>query len=135
MSESNGTIANRETFFSGRATSRRYAVVGVPILGKVRIQSLTELERSTYEASRLDDSGQWSRQSGASAKVKLIIACCVDDDGNCLFIESDAVKLEQIDSIVTDTLFSRCLTHCGFSDNDIEELAKNCEETPAECLP
>jgi len=134
MSESNG-VANREAFFSGAASKRRYAVVQVPILGGVRIQSLTELERSTYEASRLDDAGQWSRESGAAAKVKLIVLCCVDGDGNCLFIDSDIPKLQQIDSIVTDTLFSKCLTHCGFSEEDIEELAKNYEATPVECSP
>ena len=135
MSESNGSVANRESIFSGAAVNRRYAVVSVPILGRVRIQSLTELERSTYEASRLDDSGQWDRKSGSAAKVKLIILCCVDDEGNCLFIDSDAAKLQQLDSLVTDRIFDRCLAHCGFGDEDIEGIAKNCEETHAECLP
>jgi hypothetical protein len=135
VSETNGQIANRESFFSGAACQRRYTTVNVPILGAVRIQSLTELERSTYEASRLDDSGQWDRESGAAAKVKLIVLCCVDSEGNRLFIESDEPKLQQIDSLVSDRLFDRCMSHCGFTDEDIEAIAKNFEETPAECSP
>ena len=61
------------------------------------------------------------------ARRRLIVLCLVDSEGKRLFSDGEASKLEDIDGEVTSLLFDAAKDHCGFSNDDIEELTKNSE--------
>ena len=110
------------------AIHRRYIDVAIPQfehIGTFRIRSLTERERSKYEADCLTAKGVFSKAKLEKQKQRLLILCLVDEEGNQLFSEADMAQMEQLDSLVTGYLFNQCAKHCGFSEEDIESLEKN----------
>lgn len=119
------SLATREQLLG--ATKRRYRLVNVPDLGEFRIQSLTERERSNYEASLLDRKGGVVKDRMLSSRRRLIALTLVDDVGNRLLGEADVDKLEDLDSGVTVLLWEAARDHCGFTDQDIEEAVGNSE--------
>lgn len=116
--------ATRDALLATR--KRRYATVPLPVCGLiVRIQSLTELERSEYEAAYLDNEGRRIRGRIIDAKARLIMACAVDDDGHALFLPGDERDILAMDSADTGALWDACWNHVGFAKADAEALAKN----------
>ncbi len=126
MSEGNGFIT-RDALLG--VAKRRYATVEVDGLGKVRIRSLTELERSRIEASLRDKKGNLSGNRMIDLKCRMIVETLVDGDGNLLFTNADIERIRQQDSKVTNTLTDAIQAHVGFTDEDMEDLEKNCEPT------
>lgn len=109
------------------ANKRRYVDVPIPGIGTVRIRSLTERERSEYEAGFLDGDGKATNL--VDSKVRLIVLCICNADGERLFSREDKPGISSMDAIVTNRLADVCREHCGFTDEDIEVLAKNLEPT------
>ena len=118
-------IVNREDFRS--RTERRYTSEPIPEFGDVRIRSLTERERSGLEASQLTEEGAWSREDSVHMRVRWIVLCVVDQDGERIFADGDTRWLEQVDSAITNALFDSIRRHVGVSDQDVESLVKNSE--------
>lgn len=107
------------------ANKRRYREVDVPLIGKVRIRSLTERERSEYEAGFLDKSGNVSNI--VDGKVRLIVLCACNAEGHRIFSDADANSLADVDAVVTNALADECRSLSGFSEDDIRNLEKNLE--------
>ncbi len=126
MSEGNG-FATRDAFLG--PAKRRFTDVEIETLGKVRIRSLTELERSKFEASMRAKNGEVSNVKLVDMKARLIVLCVVDGEGNPLLTHRDIDQLLQQDSKVTNELVDAIQAHCGFTKTDIEELEKNCGAT------
>ena len=122
MTETNG-YATRELLL--RAPVRRFKELVVPDLGTVRIRSLTELERSQFEASIRDKNGQVSNSKLVDLKCRLIVLAVVDGEGNQILQNSDIAQLRQQDSKITNSLVDVIQDHIGITDNDLEELEKN----------
>lgn len=104
---------------------RRFATVEIDGLGKVRIRSLTELERSRLEASMRDKKGNLSTTRMVDLKCRIIVMAVVDEEGNQLFTNSDIERIGQQDSKTTNDLVEAIQAHCGWSDEDLEDLEKN----------
>jgi len=130
MSETNG-YADKSQILA--ANKRRYADVSIPGVGTVRVRSLTERERSEYEAGFLDSDGKATNL--VDGKVRLIVLCVCNAEGQRLFSDADKEVLGGVDAVVTNALADICREHCGFTDADIEVLAKNSEATPADASP
>jgi hypothetical protein len=122
MSEGNG-YATREAFL--RPLARRFRDFELPSLGKIRIRSLTELERSKFEASCRDKKGNLSNNRLLDVKCRMIVLCVVDGEGNPILTNNDIDQLRQQDSRVTNKLFDEIQDHCGISDEDLGDLEKN----------
>lgn len=122
VSEGNGYVT-RDAFL--RPLVRRFKDFEVPELGKVRIRSLTELERSKFEASCRDKKGNLAPNKLLDLKCRMIVLCVVDGDGNQILANNDIEQLRQQDSRVTNKLVDEIQAHCGFSDEDLEDLEKN----------
>jgi hypothetical protein len=117
MSETNGyatldglfqSAARRETDFEGR-------------LGKFRIQSLTDLEKSRLDALAINSKGKFNRHAAITANARLIVACCVLPK----FTESHIAKIQELDAAGVEELAAACRDHCGFN----EEPEKNYDTT------
>jgi len=120
-------IVSREDF--RKYAERRYITESIPEFGDIRIRSLTERERSGLEASQLTEEGSWSREDSVHMRVRWIVLCVVDQEGERIFTDRDTPWLEQIDSAITNVLFDACRRHVGISDQDVESLLKNSETT------
>ena len=114
---------------------RRYQEFTLTIGGDqktCRIQSLNEKERSDYEAAT--ESAKTKAAKAArwkDSKRRLIVLCVVDADGNLILNMADITQLENVDSHITSTIFSKCIEHVGFTDEDVEVLAGNSEDINA----
>lgn len=125
MSEGNGNgFVTREQLIA--KAKRRYQDFVVPDFGTVRIRSLTERERSNYEAEMLDSKGNTRKSRLLQARRRLIALTVVDPSGELLLNETGDVKaLEEQDGSITDAIFEQAMIHCGIKENDIEVLVKN----------
>ena len=96
-----------------KSATRRYKDVEVPGFGVFRIQSLSELERST-----LDDVEDKNDRAAA------IVLCLVDADGLRLFADHEIELVAGLDASVVRTLYEEILSHVLVPS---EELEKNSE--------
>lgn len=118
-----------------KKAERRYLEFPVSICGDdktCRIQSLTEKERSDYEAAMQLASKANKAQRMKDAKRRLIVLCVVDEENKPLLTMSDVKELEDVDSKTTSNIFNKCVEHVGFTDEDVEELAGNSEDIDAD---
>ncbi len=115
-------------------TKRRFKTIDIPELDLTfRIQSLTEREKSEYETALLTKTGRGvSRERLTDAARRLMVLCLVDDDNNRLLESGDVSALSQLDAIVAAKIYNECQTHCGFGEEDIEQIVKNSESVSVE---
>jgi len=115
-------------------TTRRYRLVHLPD-GDVRIRSLTESEKTDFEASILNTKGDYSLSKMKAQRRRLIALCLVDDKHNLLLQPGDEELLKNIDGAIASRLYDECREHCGFEEGDIEDLVKNSASVPANDSP
>lgn len=113
-------------------SKRRFDVVHVS--GRtVRIQSLSELEKSEIDAAAIDyKKGAVKRQAAQLSRARLICACVVDGEGNRVFDTDDRTVRKvahEMDSRDSDQIYRACVSHVGGIEDDFEELVGNSAET------
>jgi hypothetical protein len=122
----------KRRFFS--ATKRRYQEVELPVLGMVRIRSLTNDELASFRDSLYDDKGVATKRQ---AKVNELLAaqCVVDENGDRVFSDDDAMgaAFGEIDSGPLGVLYGACVSHTNYRQTvtwrAIEDAAKNSDAT------
>lgn len=122
-------FATRSAFLAAaKASPRRYTEATLPVLGtRVRIQSLTEGEKSRYESATLKR-GKDARidfDKLRDARLRLILLVLVDEAGATLFTPTDLDALRDLDSADTSAIYNVAYPFCGFEKGDVEELAGN----------
>jgi hypothetical protein len=122
------TIANREALL--KLCERRYSTVDIPERDiSIRIQSLSEAEKSQYETCLIAKNGRGiMRERLQDATRRLIALCVVDEDGKRIFSDSDLSAIANLDSYISSRIYDACQEHCGFNKGDIDETVKNSEE-------
>lgn len=105
---------------------RRYRDVETPV-GTVRIQSLSELEKSRVDAAAIDyKRTQIKRDAAILSRARLICAVVVDEAGERVFKDEDVDRVaHEMDSKVADAIFRGAQEHVGGEDEDFEELVGN----------
>ena len=116
------TLATSAQFLEKR--TRRYAEVTIPTLGEVRLQSLSDAERTVIDLELHDEKGKRRPNKMAEYKGRLIAACVVNEEGQCIFTEGDAKMLIEMDAAVVNAIVDAINQRCGL-DTDLETLAKN----------
>lgn len=112
--------------FLKSSIQRRYGTVKLPVSGmEVRVQSLTELERTKYERAIWDSNGKRISARVNDSKARLICLCLVDDDGRKLLDETDVDQVMALDAADTGFLFDFLFRFLGFDQSDLEAIAKN----------
>lgn len=113
------------------ASARRFTNVTVPLLGDVRLRSLTAREMRALKSSLSDSKGEFNKDRAQKLDLLLIVSCVVDDAGNPEFSEADITNgvFDEIDGGALTVLFNAAKSHTGFgADEDwnaIETQAKN----------
>ena len=122
-------VATREKLFS--CTRRRFVTKEVAGL-TFCFQSLTEAEKSRFEKTVLNKSGNVKDDS----RRRLLVATLVDEKSKePLLTDDDLSELGQLDGALPSQLFAVAMSHVGFADDEIEVLEKNSKPTKKEDLP
>ena len=129
------TIVNRNALL--KLCERRYIDLELADAGiTVRIQSLSEKEKSTYETRLIAKSGRGIlRERLQDATRRLIALCLVDENNDRIFLDSDVDKIGELDSFVSSKIYDACQEHCGFNKGDIQDAVKNSPEITDDDLP
>jgi hypothetical protein len=113
------------------AKKRRFSTVHVPILGDVRLRSLTQSEMRALRATVTNDAGDFDKSRAAQLEARVVVACVVDAEGNQEFTEDDVQlgTFADLDGGAWTVLVAACKEHTGFgADADwkaVEGAAKN----------
>lgn len=119
-------IANRSALL--KLCDRRYIDLELDAGVTVRIQSLSEKEKSAYETRLIAKSGRGViRDRLQDATRRLIAICLVDEKNERIFNNSDIDKIGELDSYVSSRIYDAAQEHCGFNKGDIESTVGNCE--------
>lgn len=97
-----------------------------------RFQSLSELEKSDYDAFPLDKSGQVDFKKVKQHRRRLLILSLVDGNGTRIATEAHLAALEQVDGKITSDMYDFAAKHCGVSKGKGEEQEKNSDATPGD---
>lgn len=107
-----------------------YRDVQIPELnGKVRIRSMTAREKSQFERSFQSAKGKPLESRKAEIRERMIVAACVDESGNPLFTAENVEQLGRQNVRVIDRIVAEIHDLWGSTDEDVEDLAKNSDET------
>lgn len=103
--------------------------------GQVRVRRLTGEERDRYETSLIQEkkNGQVTRNL-RNARARLVVLGVVDEEGKRIFSDADADALAQRSASAIERLFDAIRELSGMSDQAVEELAENFDETPGDAL-
>jgi hypothetical protein len=129
------TIANRNALL--KLCERRYIDLDLEDAGvTVRIQSLSEKEKSAYETRLIAKSGRGIlRDRLQDATRRLIALCLVDENNDRIFLDSDVNQIGEMDSFISSRIYDAAQEHCGFNKGDIEDTVGNSGEISVEDSP
>jgi len=129
------TIANRNALL--KLCERRYIDLELEDAGvTVRIQSLSEKEKSSYETRLIAKSGRGIlRERLQDATRRLIALCLVDDKNERIFLDSDVNQIGEMDSFISSRIYDAAQEHCGFNKGDIQETVEKCAAITVEDSP
>ena len=112
------------------ANDRAYETVSCPEWGgDVRLRSITGAERDQYEQGLMQQRGKDRQMNLRNARAKLIVMCAVDEAGKRLFTDQDVAALGRKSAKPLDRLFDACRKLAGLSDDDVDQLTEDFDET------
>ena len=132
MSEIQPLTDPADVFAQPMAPRRFKTLSPLPISGHVlRIRSMTEREKSNWEAEAISKKGDGTRiEKLKDANRRLFQRCVVNAEGNPYITDAQREKIADWDSADTAFLYEECARHCGIGRGDIEDIVKNCESAP-----
>jgi hypothetical protein len=112
------------------AKDTRTEVVAVPEWGgEVQVRGLTGRERDDFEASMMERRGRQTVANTANVRAKLVVRCCIDDSGERLFTDGDAVELGEKSGAAIDRVYEKAAKLSGMTDESVSEAAENFSPT------
>jgi len=97
--------------------------------GVIFVRTMTGAERDSFEQGIVND----DRTANLSnIRAKLCALTVVDEEGKRIFTDDDVKGIGEKSSLVLDRVFQVAQKLNGISPTDVEDLAKNSEETQGE---
>src|SRR5690606_8148835 len=107
----------------------------------VLVRGMTGVERDDWEAAQAPDpeiARNWKRLTAAQrqafirqrmqgTRARLVVRCCVDEDGNRIFTDADADMLATKSAAALDRIYKVAARLSGVSDDDVAEIAEAIE--------
>ncbi len=103
--------------------------------GEVRISSITGTQRDDFEQSLILERGKDRKTNLRNVRAKLIVLCAVNEDGSKMFTDDDIRRLGRKNAKPLDRLFDACQKIAGLSQEDVDKLVEDFDETPDEDSP
>lgn len=105
--------------------------------GSVRVRGLSGVERRRFERSiRVQAKGGRRRRGAAATDVKddlrerLVIWCCVDEQGERLFTNADLEWIGEKSSAAIEQIVDVAMRLSWLGDDDMDELAEEMADDP-----
>ena len=123
-------LLSRESILG--ADDRKTEDVAVPEWGgTVRVRALSGTERDAYEAGIVQLRGDGTKTVNLkNLRGRLVALSCVDDEGNRLFTDEDAIALGDRSASALERVFDVARKLSGLSEDDVEELAEGFGSAP-----
>jgi hypothetical protein len=100
--------------------------------GSVRVRALTGVERDAYETTIVNIRSDGSKVMNLrNLRARLVAVSCVDEDGNRLFTDADAMELGNRSASALERVFDVAQKLSGLSASDVEELAEGFGDAPS----
>lgn len=102
--------------------------VPVPELGDgvvIPIWGMTTRERTMWEDKQTSLPKDKRAKQKSEIRERLVIECCKDDDGKAIFTRAQIEQLGLRRADVVERLVNTALRLSGFTNQDVEKLAKN----------
>lgn len=96
--------------------------------GYVRIRTMTAHERDQFEQQMFSNKGG-KKDKLEDVRAKLVSMTLVDENNNRLFAEKDVKALSKKSSKALDQIFAEAQKLNSVSDEEVEDMTKNSEET------
>ena len=93
--------------------------------GVVFVRTMSGEERDDFEASLVDAAGPDQKKNFRNLRARLLVKTIVDENGNRLFSDADAVPLGRQSAVILDRVFSISQRLNSLGQQDIEKLTKN----------
>lgn len=116
------------------ADDRRTEDVAVPEWGgTVRVRALSGAERDAYEAGIVSLRADGSKAVNMkNLRGRLVSLSCVDEAGNRIFTDEDAVALGDKSASALERVFDVARRLSGLSEDDVDELAEGFGDAPSD---
>lgn len=101
--------------------------------GYVRIRTMTAHERDKFEQEVFANKGD-KKERMDDIRANLVARTVIDENGKRMFSDKDIKKLSGKSAAALDQIFSEAQELNAVRDQDVEELAKNSEETQDDSL-
>lgn len=116
----------RDQIIAQRQQPLRTEIVTVPEWGgDVIVREMSGRERDAFEAEFVDDKGNRRADAMFNIRARLVAASVVDDEGQTVFYPSDVEMLGELSAAALDRVFTVARQLSGFTERDIDDLAKN----------
>lgn len=117
-------ITSRDEFFKAAATSP-VREVATPSGMKTFVRSLSEAERSSYEAIGLHDDGTIDIDECVLGRARLVTLCVCTKDGARLLQDGDLERVQSMNAADMNAICDEARKLNGFTKEDKEALEKN----------
>lgn len=95
------------------------------------VQAMTARERSEFE-TQFSRKGKPIPERQREIRQRLVIATVIDDNGMPLFADDDLGQLSEVDGAVIEYMATASQELNQITNDDLEEIEKNSETTPAD---
>lgn len=99
--------------------------------GSVLVRGMTGRERDLFEASLMERRGKEMVPVVHNVRARVVVACCVGDDGQPLFDITDTEVLGEKSGAALNRVYEVAARLSGLSESDVEEMAANFSGTPS----
>jgi hypothetical protein len=93
--------------------------------GVVRVRGLTGADRDAFEASVMTGRGRDREVNLRNLRAKLVAMSLVDERGNRLFTDDEAIALGAKSAVALERVFAVAQRLSGLTAADVDELSKN----------
>ena len=126
-------IPTAQQFLTSDALAQAKKDVPVPELGAgmvIPVWGMTPRERSAWEDKQSQLSEKQKAKHKLTVRERILVECCRNDDGVQLFTIDQIEQLGKRRGDVIERLVNVALELSGFSEQDIEKIAKNSDAAP-----
>ena len=96
--------------------------------GTIRIRTMTASERDHFEQKMFSGGKKQARMD--DIRATLVSIAVVGENGERMFSDKDVKALSKKSAAAMDQIFAEVQKLNAVSDEDVEDMAKNSEETP-----
>lgn len=94
--------------------------------GAVKVRGMTGAERDLFESHLItQDAKGRTKTNMRNARARIVVICCVDDDGKQIFQEGDIADLSRKSASALDRIYEVAATLSGIGDADLDDLLGN----------